>query len=608
MAKYRKKNRMSKAYKNQRSLSTFYLLPVLFIAAIVPLIVFAKIVEIDGLESANWSGGTNYFDFFSYYKSIYFIIASYIGALILLILYWLDKLDFVSSKYYLPMGVYAIFTFISFLFADDIDVALRGFIEMFQGVFVLIGYLLFMVTIINLVREDKHIKALIFAFIVVGSIVAFIGVGQYFGHDIFKSAFGKLLILPKELHPLADELTFGFADFAVYATLYNTNFVGSFAALMIPLSFALYFYQRKLVYAFTSIIFVGLMVFVGFGSNSRAGIIGVFAALLLIIILFRKQAITKPLYVIVPFVALIAVGFGLNKVSDGRIINEIKNLNLFADLSRAQEIADNRVYFEELNFDEYTLEIVTDEESIKVEFISNELYFEDLDGNMIETIRDGRRTTFVNEKYQGYIFTRSVDNRYYTVNAYGRTFNIWLTIDGFRFEGLNGTLDLPSNPDKISLVDGYESLFSGRAYIWSRSIPLLKKYIIIGAGPDMFPIAFPQDDYVGKLNSMGLNTVVDKPHNMYVQMGVNTSVVSLLAMLTIFGMYLVDSFKLFINRSFETFKDYIGVGLFASVTAYLVSGFFNDQIISVAPIFYAMLALGITVNRMIRSEEEIIVK
>jgi hypothetical protein len=95
---------------------------------------------------------------------------------------------------------------------------------------------------------------------------------------------------------------------------------------------------------------------------------------------------------------------------------------------------------------------------------------------------------------------------------------------------------------------------------------------------------------------------------MYVQMGVNTGVISLLAMLTIFGMYIVDSMKLFIKRSFVTFKDYIGVGLFASVTAYLVSGFFNDQIISVAPIFYAMLALGIIVNRMIRSEEEINMK
>jgi len=325
------------------------------------------------------------------------------------------------------------------------------------------------------------------------------------------------------------------------------------------------------------------MVFVGFGSNSRAGIIGVFAALLLIAILFRREAIIKPLYIIIPFVALIVVGYGLNKVSDGRIVNELKSLNLLDDIRRAEELSDSRAYFEELNFDDYTLEIVTDEKSLRVEFIDNDLYFEDLEGHKIDVLREGRRITFVEEEYQDYVFTRSEDGAYYIVRAYGRSFNICLTIDGFRFEGLSGELYLPSDPDRLAFVDGYESLFSTRAYIWSRSIPLLKEFIIIGAGPDMYPIAFPQDDYVGKLNALNLRTIVDKPHNMYV----------------------VDSVKLFINRKFDTFKDYIGVGLFASVTAYLVSGFFNDQIISVAPIFYGVLALGIVVNRMIHQEKNI---
>jgi len=599
MAKYGKKNRKSKAFKSQKSLSTLYLLPVLFIIAIVPLIVYAKLLNLDGLEADNWLGGTVHFDFFSYYKSIWFIVLAYIGGLVLLILYWLDELDFINSKYYIPMGVYAFFAVLSFFFADDIDVALRGFIQMMQGIFVLLGYLLFMITIINLVREEKHIKALVGAFLFVGTIVGLIGLGQYFGHDIFRTSFGQMLILPKELEPLAENITFTFADFAVYATLYNTNFVGSFAALMIPLSFALYFYQKKLGYAALSIVFVGLMVFVGFGSNSRAGIIGVFAALLLIGVLFRKEAIKKPLYILVPFIALLVVGYGLNEVSDGRILDEIKNLNLFEDIRRAEEINENRAYFEELNFDDYSLEIVTDEDALSVEFINNDLFFETMDGQMLEVVKEGRRITFVDPDYQNYVFTRSADGRYYNVRAHGRSFNIWLTIDGFRFEGLSGGLYLPSNPDRLKFFDGYESLFSSRAYIWSRSIPLLKDYVILGAGPDMFPIAFPQDDYVGKLNALNLRTVVDKPHNMYVQMGVNTGVISLLAMLSIFGMYVYDSLKLYINRSFERFTEYIGVGMFASVTAYLVSGFFNDQIISVAPIFYAMLGLGIAINRLV---------
>ena len=287
MSNQYKRYRKSKMNKSEKSLSNLYLLPVLFIIAIVPLIVFAKLIEIDGLEAIYWKGGTLHIDFFHYYKSMYFITASYIGGLILLVLYWLKKLKFIKTKYYIPLGIYTLFVIISAIFADDVDVALRGYIEMFQGVFVLIGYVLFVITIINLVREEKHIKAIVGSFIFVGLIIGFIGVGQYFGYDIFKTEFGRLLILPEELHALGEGLGFLFAEFAVYATLYNTNFVGSFAALMIPLSFALYFYQKRILYIILSLSFVGLMVFIGVGSNSRAGILGVAVALILIVILFR---------------------------------------------------------------------------------------------------------------------------------------------------------------------------------------------------------------------------------------------------------------------------------------------------------------------------------
>jgi len=601
----RYKPRKSKEYKSRHSINIMLLIPIFLIIGIVPLIVYAKLVTLDGLELLNWISNEYYFDFFSYYKALIFAILSIFSVIIVLILVKTDKIDFISSKYYYPIIIYLFFVIISFLFADDFDVAVRGYIEMFQGVFVLFGYMFLIVAIINLVRDKKAIKFLLIAFIFVGLSVGIIGLGQYFGHDIFRTEWGQLLILPRKFHSLAEELRFNFADFAVYATLYNTNFVGSFAALMIPLSFALYFYQKKLQYVFLSILFVALMVFIGFGSNSRAGIIGVIAALLLIVILFRKEVVMKPLYVFIPFIALIIVGIGLNRVSDGRIINEIKNLSLSDDISKAEERYESRAYFEKIQIDYYTMDIITNEESIHVEFISNDLYFEDINGNALNVVKDGQRITFVDQTYQDYIFTRSDNNAYYKVQAYGRSFNIWLTIEGFKFQGLNGELYVPSNPKKIHSLDKYETMFSSRVYVWSRSIPMLLDYPIIGAGPDMYTIAFPQDDYAGKLNTLGINTVVDKPHNMYIQMGVNTGVLSLIAMIALFGMYLVESFKIYINRTFTNMFDYIGVGLFASVTAYLVSGFFNDQIISVAPLFYAMLGLGIVVNRLILKEEKV---
>ena len=118
-----KKNRKKRKEKHENSLSNLYLLPVLFIVAIVPLIVFVKVIELDGLEAIYWKGGTIHTDFFHYYKSMYFIAGSYIGSVVVLTLYWMKRLKFVKSKYYIPLGVYALFAIISAIFADDVDVA-----------------------------------------------------------------------------------------------------------------------------------------------------------------------------------------------------------------------------------------------------------------------------------------------------------------------------------------------------------------------------------------------------------------------------------------------------------------------------------------------------
>jgi O-antigen ligase len=129
---------------------------------------------------------------------------------------------------------------------------------------------------------------------------------------------------------------------------------------------------------------------------------------------------------------------------------------------------------------------------------------------------------------------------------------------------------------------------------------MLKETLIAGYGPDTFPMVFPQYDYVGKLNSFTSHRIiVDKPHNMYLQIGINTGVLSLVSLLAVFVIYAVDSFKVYFKREINTFIEYVGVGAFTGVMGYLAAGMFNDQIISVAPLFYVMLGLGLAVNRMV---------
>ena len=102
--------------------------------------------------------------------------------------------------------------------------------------------------------------------------------------------------------------------------------------------------------------------------------------------------------------------------------------------------------------------------------------------------------------------------------------------------------------------EGKEKIGSSRGYIWSRSIPLLKNTKILGHGPDTFAIYFPQNDVSGKYYAYGeMWHNVDKPHSLYLQVGINTGIISLIAILVLFIMYFISSIRVYISNEYKDF-------------------------------------------------------
>jgi len=160
---------------------------------------------------------------------------------------------------------------------------------------------------------------------------------------------------------------------------------------------------------------------------------------------------------------------------------------------------------------------------------------------------------------------------------------------------------VPVKPAASLGFAGRESMFSNRGYIWSRTLPLLKDAIWLGHGPDTFFIYFPQDDRIGKyLYLYSAEAVVDKPHNLYLQTWMNTGLLSLLALIALFGYYIISSLKLYSRDRKEDLFSSVGIGCLAAVIAYLISGFVYDSNISVAPVFWGLLGLGIACNLLYR--------
>jgi O-antigen ligase len=180
------------------------------------------------------------------------------------------------------------------------------------------------------------------------------------------------------------------------------------------------------------------------------------------------------------------------------------------------------------------------------------------------------------------------DNSYYYLNKYGRYDKIIMA--------------------QSAVFNGYESYASGRGYIWSRTIPLLKNKIILGSGADTFVLAFPQQDYVNLKNYGYGTSLITKPHSLYLQIGIQTGVISLLAFLIFYIMYFILSFKLYINCKYDNNYSKVGVAIFVGTFGYMISGISNDSCITVAPIFWALLGIGIAMNKKAKEMQKAIEK
>ena len=138
----------------------------------------------------------------------------------------------------------------------------------------------------------------------------------------------------------------------------------------------------------------------------------------------------------------------------------------------------------------------------------------------------------------------------------------------------------------------------------SRTIPLLKKYVLLGSGADTFSIAFPQHDYVSAKNHGYGEQLISKPHCWYLQVGVQTGVVSLIALLVFYGMYFVQSIRLYSKKVFDSYLSQAGVAVFVGTIGYMIAGLTNDSSITVAPVFWGVIGLGVAINYILKQEEK----
>lgn len=571
---------------------------IILLTAVVPTIVHLKQIPLSEPLYSFWNGEIYNTDFFSYYKSLFIIIIGALSSITLLVAVLNKTIAFKKMYIYIPTIIYLLTIILSTILSKNKSVAIFGFPDRYEGMLVLVVYLLLFFLAVSITSNEKNIKHILTCLLVSASLIAFVGFFQYFGYNIFESAVGKWLILFPEHYSLATsaKLSFGSdTEFknAIYSTLFNSNSAGSYMAMLFPLSFVLFIqannaHKKVLLGGLSSLLFINLI-----GCHSRGAYIGAVISVLLMFFFMRRHLLLnlKPLIVVASCCILFFVSMNVVSHGDlgGRLVSVIKGSEPGSLSQKVDKINNFKINNE-------TLTLFNSSTHFNILLKDGQLFIYD----------ENQKEIILNIIEQGKSFSLK-DNRFsdYLFKINGNLLKIKCGNSHINFKTLGNTFKLANSKGvAVDIVpvekfgfEGIERAGSSRGYIWSRTLPMLKNTILIGFGPDTFAMNFPQLDYMGKLNHMrDAYILIDKPHNIYLQIAANTGVISLLAFLVILGAYTYSSIRLYYRRNIDNYLEYSGCGIFCAVIGYLISMFFTDSTVSVAPVFWALLGIGFSIN------------
>jgi len=573
------------------------------------------------MDQFYWSsGGNQVADFFSYYKMVFVLAAAGITLMILFLRLVSRTMEVKRSCAYIPMAVYSFFVLASYIFSDYKEFSLLGYNDRFEGTLPLLAYMILLFFIINRINTEQDLKWVIVPLGISSFLLSLLGLSQGLDHDFFQTTFGKKLITPSSFWPNVDSLSFTFQNKEIYQTVYNINYVSFYLTLLIPLFGMLFIRESRMNRKILLGVLFALNMYNLIGSQSSGGFLGMAVVVVVALLAFNKRILSwwKPLLV------LIAITLAVGGFTYDRWFSELSSAFHSATSTEAEQSAEEDIplpgtirpyidYFKtegntltgSFNGEVFTIAVTPAPEGGFAPF-----EMKDAEGQNISLVPS--------ESFGIFNIDDIRFNKYATVSYASDGTLYYLILNtpekqwAFTLEG-NKLLHINDLGKKLSLhpvpaygFENHQGFGSGRGYIWSRTLPMLKETIFLGHGADTYCLYYPHDDYSGKYNATwNVNMIVDKPHNLYLGAAIGTGILSVLALLSLFGIYLVQSFLLYFSADFR--KDYltfVGAGIFLGICGFVASAMVDDSSISVMPMFYTLLGTGIAINHMLKNKKK----
>ena len=619
---YRQKNKTvsEKAKQTKRAggrqaaeMPWWLVLPVILVMAVIPLLIRVRTYPIGLSQFAWFSGQEEGVELFLIIKQQALILAAIV--MFVLTCYYAGKVfggrgilpdNFLTEngkwkwdKALFALLAYLVLAILSTVVSPYASYGYRGGHEQFESLFVLLSYGVIVIYTFWAAGSEKNMKLLETGFLVGISVMCLLGLLQFSGHDFFRTKFGQNLILPG-----GGELKFTFPPNQVYLSLYNPNYVGQYVSLLLPVMAALLISRTdKKMRIWYGLLILGLLLcLVGSGSKT-AFITLIFSVFLMLLVYRQKLRENKKVTVLGLAGAAVFVA----------VMIALMGNSFFERLGAALRFPENP---------EYALSALTaDENKIRLTYqgeTADLVADSDAPGGFRLLAADGREIpaqfdagtqtyTWQEGSWQQIplqIFPDAAGEVEMAWLIAGKNWHFYYQATGFYYVTPYGKADRVAEIEK-GLFQNHESLATYRGYIWSRTFPLLKKYLFLGSGADSFTLVFPQHDYLGKVHNNFDNVLITRPHNLYLQIAVQTGGLSLLAVLAFYLLYLLGSIRLYWRSQFEDYYSQTGAAVLIGSLGYMVSSVFNDSTITVAPVFWALMGVGLAMNYQVRKKENV---
>jgi O-antigen ligase len=419
---------------------------------------------------------------------------------------------------------------------------------------------------------------------------------QVFGKDPLNFSFVQRLVMSEEYYDYYEGTMYSiFSGNNVSLSLYNPNYAVIYL-IMFAAVFAVFllFSKEKKQRIASGVLLLDALILTWF-TYSRAGLVALAVVLVLcVVILIRKKAASAAKYVLgliggvavlaVAFVAVDLLAFGGHYVN--RLVDEKKDTGLKSILTTDEGV--------EINYgdDSYLLQVEED--------------------SLIIRGTDGTECAELTDAGDSYVLPIGTECEidYFVIDGEN---TIWVELYGnaLTFTERDGEYIYETSWGKedqmveVAHADagGLEYLGSARVYIWTRIVPLLKKYVLIGSGPDTFAEVYPQNDYAGKLVYAGTTArIIERAHNDYLMKWVQTGLLSVAALLAFYFLLLKKGFAYFGDGAWMcSTKNLLALGCLLGCVAYMVCGLFSDSTLYTSPVFYVFA--GITLSAAVSREK-----